>query len=314
MGGNDSNEMALPLEGGRYEGYAAARGAQAMERGLLSRPNGAGFGFHPALAALTPLYEEGLLSVVANVGWRGAAPSLSHADPGLRYLPDGYIMPGWTKALDGGEEVPVVTGFAGVSAPSGLAVHAAGASKSSAAGWHNRARSGEFRTVFPESSLGMQLKQVASLLAAGPSTGAGRQVYLVMSSGYDTHFAQAERLAKRYADLAASLVAFRGALEEIGLLRQVALYTDSDFGRSLRMNERGGTEHGWGSTQLMFGGAIAGGRVFGEFASMRAGAADDATGTGVWVPSVGKDSYLGEIAAWCGVAGAAPANSLGLLG
>jgi len=71
-GGNDGNNMVVPYDD--YGSYAAGRGSAtgaAIGRDELVgiAPSGlARYGLHPNLAALAPLFEQGRLAVVANVG------------------------------------------------------------------------------------------------------------------------------------------------------------------------------------------------------------------------------------------------------
>jgi len=309
LGGFDGYGAVVPVSGGRFEAYRSARGPAALERGALLVPEGADFGFHPALAGLRALYEGGTLAVVANVGWQ--SPSQGHEDAALRYLPGGYLLPEWTRELDGGQEAPVATGFAESSA---LAVHQKGLAVGGRGTLIQRARSRELRTAFPETGLGQELRQIAALLAQGSGFGAGAQVFTATQSGWDLHQGSAARSLELLTELNDALVAFHEAVAGLGLLGSLVLYTDSEFSRALALNRQGGTDHGWGGPQLMMGGAIAGGRVYGEFASLQVGGAGDASGQGSFRPSTFRESYLGEIARWAGArtayAGATPVGVL----
>lgn len=69
-GGNDANNMIVPLDA-RYATYQRGRPNLALDRASLV-PLGAagssGYGAHPAMAALKPLFDGGQAAVVANVG------------------------------------------------------------------------------------------------------------------------------------------------------------------------------------------------------------------------------------------------------
>jgi uncharacterized protein (DUF1501 family) len=73
-GGNDANNMIVPLETSDYTAYANVRSASGLaiaEDQLLpiTPPSiGSPFGLHPSLAALQTLWNDQKLSVVANVG------------------------------------------------------------------------------------------------------------------------------------------------------------------------------------------------------------------------------------------------------
>lgn len=71
-GGNDGNNMVVPYDD--YASYAAGRSGAtgaALDRGELVPIEPAGlarYGLHPDLSSLAPLFEQGKLAVVANVG------------------------------------------------------------------------------------------------------------------------------------------------------------------------------------------------------------------------------------------------------
>jgi uncharacterized protein (DUF1501 family) len=71
-GGNDSNNMLVPVDAAGYANYARLRSTIALSQASLL-PLAAGsaapqLGFHPALPGLQSLWNAGSLAVVANVG------------------------------------------------------------------------------------------------------------------------------------------------------------------------------------------------------------------------------------------------------
>lgn len=71
-GGNDSNNMIIPLDSGKYDAYTAARGILAINKAKLlpMAPSNLGeqYGLHPALSAIHPIWENGRMAVLTNVG------------------------------------------------------------------------------------------------------------------------------------------------------------------------------------------------------------------------------------------------------
>ena len=71
-GGNDSNNMLVPIDSSGYANYAKLRSTIALPRAQLLPLSVAGgtpeFGLHPALPGLQTLWNSGSLAVVANVG------------------------------------------------------------------------------------------------------------------------------------------------------------------------------------------------------------------------------------------------------
>ena len=66
-GGNDGLNMVVPRDATRHAQYAAVRGALALPRTSLVGLD-ANHGLHPAMAALAPVWAEGALTAVHNVG------------------------------------------------------------------------------------------------------------------------------------------------------------------------------------------------------------------------------------------------------
>ena len=70
FGGNDSNNLVVPLDGARFDAYTSIRKALALgQQSLLAVDTPGGpFGFHAKLAAFKTLFDAKKLTVVANVG------------------------------------------------------------------------------------------------------------------------------------------------------------------------------------------------------------------------------------------------------
>ncbi len=109
---------------------------------------------------------------------------------------------------------------------------------------------------------GRRLMNVARLLKAD----LGVEVAWVDAGGWDTHANQGAgvgQLAGRLKDLGDSLAAFH---KDMGKrMRDVVVVTLSEFGRTVRQNGTGGTDHGHGGIMLLMGGKLQGGQVFGDW-------------------------------------------------
>ena len=164
-------------------------------------------------------------------------------------------------------------------------------------------------TPFPDSGLGRQLAMVARMIAARErfGIGKGRQLFLVAKGGWDTHDRQNQDQPQLLVDLAASMSAFQQAMVESGSAGSVTLFTASEFGRTLTSNGDG-TDHGWGGHQMVLGGAVRGGDIYGEIPEMVLDGEDD-LGDGRIIPTLSTDQYAATLARWFGV----PQSELGQL-
>jgi uncharacterized protein (DUF1501 family) len=123
------------------------------------------------------------------------------------------------------------------------------------------------KTAFPANEFGDALKATAELAAAGL---APPVVHITLTAAdddqhhaFDTHWDQQKYHGPTLTRLAEGLAAFRNAMREIGMWDDTMVATYDEFGRCPKENEKQGTHHGWGSTQLVLGGKIKGG-LYGE--------------------------------------------------
>lgn len=143
-GGVDGNSAVIPLDTAGYAKYAAVRtegsGLNIAQSTLLPvQPAGAGpaYGLHPDLAAIHPLFAEGKLAILANVGtlnepttranYLAVRPDslYSHSDQQAQWqssVSDGASATGWGGRLadrlagrNAATGFPVVTSVAGTN-------------------------------------------------------------------------------------------------------------------------------------------------------------------------------------------------------
>ncbi len=78
---------------------------------------------------------------------------------------------------------------------------------------------------------------------------------------------------RQLTELSEALAAFASELGED--LNRVTLVTLSEFGRRLAHNGSRGLDHGHGNAVLVMGGGVNGGKVYGDWPGLSAGALDD---------------------------------------
>ncbi len=157
----------------------------------------------------------------------------------------------------------------------------------------------DLTTVFPAGPLATQLETVAKLIAVRDDLGMQRQVFFVATGGFDSHDNQNEDQPGLLGGVSESITAFFRATEELGVADQVTTFTQSDFGRTLTSNGDG-TDHAWGGNQLVVGGAVKGGDLYGSYPLLEIGGDDD-VGGGRMIPTISADQYAATLARWFGI-------------
>ncbi|MBK6007887.1 DUF1501 domain-containing protein [Ramlibacter ginsenosidimutans] len=276
--------------------YAALRGALAIDPASATKLDGS-FALHPSLQEFGRLYTQGQALFVHAV----ASPyrDRSHFD-GQNVLESGGTAPyqlkdGWMNRLvrllpQRGKEaiafaptVPLaLRGAAEVSsyAPSALPaanedlllrvqqlyegdaqLHALWSAAMDAQNMAGAAGQGGKRQDPAE------LGRVAANFLAQPQ---GPRIAMIETGGWDTHSAQAPRLAAQLRNLDALVAALREGLG--AAWQQTVVLVATEFGRTAAANGTGGTDHGTASAALLAGGAVQGGRVIADWPGLAASA------------------------------------------
>jgi uncharacterized protein (DUF1501 family) len=115
---------------------------------------------------------------------------------------------------------------------------------------------------YPRSPFGQALRQIAQLMKSE----VGLEVAFAEIGGWDTHVNQGAaqgQLANRLDDFARSIAALVADLGD--RMEDTVVLTMSEFGRAVKENGNGGTDHGHGNAMFVIGGRVRGGRVYGRW-------------------------------------------------
>lgn len=115
---------------------------------------------------------------------------------------------------------------------------------------------------YPRSPFGQRLLQIAQLIKCG----VGLEVAFADVGGWDTHVNQGAaqgQLANRLRDFSESIAALVTDLGD--RMDDVVILTCSEFGRTVRQNGTGGTDHGHAGAMFVIGGSVRGRKVHGTW-------------------------------------------------
>ena len=243
------------------------------------------YGLNPALEPLLPLWRAGQLAPVTAVGLPWSERSHFSAQDLLEAGTDRHTRDGWLSralARAGGEGLAIGKGLPLVLRGEGEATSFEPKLKLKS----EQEFLAEVATLYdadpilgPPFRKGLETRMeldallgearkgrstdltVLRTLAALLREPDGPAVAVVEVGGWDTHSQQENRLRNGLGALAEGLVLLSEELRERWADTMVVAV--SEFGRTVRANGTGGTDHGTGGAALVAGGSVAGGRVLG---------------------------------------------------
>ncbi len=157
----------------------------------------------------------------------------------------------------------------------------------------------QLNTTFSDGELSSALSRVAQLMSVRDVLGAKRQTFFITIGGWDHHDEVLNNMARMLPDISRGLGEFYEATNELGLQNNVVTFTISDFGRTLTSNGRG-SDHGWGGHNLVMGGSVSGGSIYGSYPDLTLGSELD-LGRGRLLPTTSVDEFYAELALWFGI-------------
>jgi uncharacterized protein (DUF1501 family) len=165
------------------------------------------------------------------------------------------------------------------------------------------AGSSALQTVFPATSLGGQMAQIAKIINVRSALGVNRQIFFAFLGGFDTHDAELTQQSTGLVQVSQAMNAFYNATVELGVSQNVVTFTESDFNRTFQPSGGAtlGTDHAWGSHHFIMGGAVKGGDLYGAFPTQELSGPNDANNRGIWIPTTSLDQYGATLASWFGV-------------
>jgi uncharacterized protein (DUF1501 family) len=117
--------------------------------------------------------------------------------------------------------------------------------------------------VYPDNREGRHFQLAAQLIREN----LGIACATIDIGGWDTHNDQnvfGNNFGNNVRDLNDALTAFYRDLEGSGLINDVAIVVQSEFGRQVKENASYGTDHGLGNPMLVLGAGVKGGQIYGQ--------------------------------------------------
>ena len=155
--------------------------------------------------------------------------------------------------------------------------------------------------TFGPSRLSQDLRMIAETISVQQHLGNNRQIFFTTFGGWDHHDEVLDNQGRMLPILSDALGEFNDALIALGKENEVVTFTISDFARTLTSNGNG-SDHAWGGNQIVMGGAIDGGKIYGEYPSLALANNElNLDERGRFIPTTSVDEFYAELALWFGV-------------
>lgn len=117
---------------------------------------------------------------------------------------------------------------------------------------HETSKIYKSKKEYPQSRFGQQLKTIAELIISRAET----SIYYTSLTGFDTHIKQEQRLSRLHQTYSEALKILVDDLKENGVFDDTLILTFSEFGRRVKENASGGTDHGTANNVFLVGGNL----------------------------------------------------------
>lgn len=107
-------------------------------------------------------------------------------------------------------------------------------------------------TTYPITEMGQSLKTIASLIFSDINT----KVYYLSLGSFDTHVNQDGQQKRLFTDMNNAVAAFVKDLKANNRFEDVMLMSFSEFGRRVKQNASGGTDHGTANNMFFVSGGL----------------------------------------------------------
>ncbi|MEM6468693.1 MAG: DUF1501 domain-containing protein [Planctomycetota bacterium] len=178
-------------------------------------------------------------------------------------------------------------------------------STDAALGFNEAANSVQIETPFANEGPSNHLRMIARVIGARQQLGQSRQIFFVTFGGWDNHTNLINAQNNNLPRVSRAIKSFYDATVELGVQDDVALFTVSDFARTLGTNGQG-SDHGWGGNQIVCGGSVDGGKFFGKYPTSLLSPTDQTVGNlnlgrGRLIPTMSVDEMAADIAMYFGI-------------
>ena len=146
-----------------------------------------------------------------------------------------------------------------------------------------------------------QMEMVARLMQTKDDRGVDRDLFFIKSGFWDHHANLVPALENGLTELDTALRNFVDELKAQDAWDDTIIVVTSDFGRSLTLNGREGSDHAWGGHYMLMGGGIDGGKILGQYPDDLTEAGPLNIGRGRIMPTMSWDAVWNGVSEWAGV-------------